>query len=507
MKSKIKKHKIAIELIITAVILLFLLTHAASRLQYRDLSSGGGFENFYSLKKNSVDYMVFGSSHAGCTVDVVKIWNDLGYAGYTLTAGAQPIEETYWFIKEALRTQHPKVILVETLRVDGNTRGENGKYEKDWASIYRCDLGMKWSLSYCKMVMEQSSMYGLSFDETANLLLKLPITHARYAELVKSDYINPLPYNVGYYGSYETGIFDAPQLTDERKEVDAQSLEYLGKIKALCDEKGIEVLFFHAPYPETLDECAVQNTISDFLREIGANYIDFIRIADEIGFDYQTDMRSDGSHLNNSGADKVTAWLENYLEQHNLSDHRGDITYARWNESSRWMHALADQNTLSKVGMIDSFLQALGEMTSGYDILITFSGNYNAGTLAPTCFSPIGLTAEDFMQGGSYLIQNGSIVYSSAPAETYCDSFQTGSFPITFLRRQPAPEATSDESGGYQGRNWNDGLYIETENYALVVNGVNLVIYDPELNLVIDNIGVNVYDGTAVIRERDLNTN
>ena len=244
---KSKKHKIAIELIITAVILLFLLTHAASRLQYRDLSSGGGFENFYSLKKNSVDYMVFGSSHAGCTVDVVKIWNDLGYAGYTLTAGAQPIEETYWFIKEALRTQHPKVILVETLRVDGNTRGENGKYEKDWGSIYRCDLGMKWSLSYCRMVMEQSSMYGLSFDETANLLLKLPITHARYAELVKSDYINPLPYNVGYYGSYETGIFDAPQLTDERKEVDAQSLEYLGKIKALCDEKGIEVLFFHAP--------------------------------------------------------------------------------------------------------------------------------------------------------------------------------------------------------------------------------------------------------------------
>ena len=309
------------------------------------------------------------------------------------------------------------------------------------------------------------------------------------------------------YGRYETGIFDAPQLTDERKEVDAQSLEYLGKIKALCDEKGIEVLFFHAPYPETLDECAVQNTISDFLREIGANYIDFIRIADEIGFDYQTDMRSDGSHLDNSGADKVTAWLENYLEKHNLSDHRGDITYARWNESSRWMHAQADQNTLSKVGMIDSFLQALGEMTSGYDILITFSGNYNAGTLAPTCFSPIGLTAEDFMQGGSYLIQNGSIVYSSAPAETYCDSFQTGSSPITFLRRQPAPEATSDESGGYQGRNWNDGLYIETENYALVVNGVNLVIYDPELNLVIDNIGVNVYDGTAVIRERDLNTN
>lgn len=507
MKSKIRKHKIAIELIITAVILLLLLTHAASRLQYRDLSSGGGFENFYSLKKNPVDYMVFGSSHAGCTVDVVKIWNDLGYAGYTLTAGAQPIEETYWFIKEALRTQHPKVILVETLRVDGNTRGENGKYEKDWGSIYRCDLGMKWSLSYCRMVMEQADIYGLSFDETANLLLKLPITHARYAELTQSDYINPLPYNIGYYGSYETGEFDAPELTDERKDVDAESLEYLRKIKTICDEKGIDVLFFHAPYPETLDECSVQNTISDFLNGIGANYIDFIRIADEIGFDYQTDMRSDGSHLNNSGADKVTAWLENYLNNCNLSDHRGDNTYSRWDESSRWMHARADQNTLSQSETIDSFMPLLGEMASSYDILITFSGNYNVGTLDPTCFSPIGLTSDNFVQGGSYLVRNGSIVYSSAPAETYCDSFQIGNSPITFLRRQPASEATSDVSGGYEGRNVNDGLYIGRDNYDLVVNGVNIVIYDPELNLVIDNIGVNVYDGTAVIRERDLNTN
>jgi len=504
MKNKIQRHRIAIELILAAILLLFLLALAASRLQYRDLGSGGGFENFYSLKKDSLDYMVFGSSHAGCTVDDVKIWNDFGYAGYTLSAGSQPIEETYWFIKEALRTQHPKVIFVETLLVNGNKRGENGKFEKDLASIYRCDLGMKWSLSYCRMVMEQSSMYGLSFDETANLLLKLPITHARYAELAESDYINPLPYNVGYYGSYDTGAFDAPELTEERGEVDTESLEYLRKIKNLCDAEGVHVLFFHAPYPETTDECAVQNTISDFLGSIGSDYVDFIRIADEIGLDYQTDMRSDGSHLNNSGADKVTAWLETYMENYGLNDHRGDNVYSRWDKSSRWMQARANQNALSQAATIDTFLTALGEMTSDYDILVTFSGNYNVGTLDPSWFASVGLTPDDFAQGGSYLIRNSSIVYSSAPEETYCDSLQSSSTPITFLRRQPASEATADADGGYEGRNINDGLYIGTDNYALTVNGINIVIYDPALKLVIDNIGVNVYNGTDVLREADL---
>jgi hypothetical protein len=38
----------------------------------------------------------------------------------------------------------------------------------------------------------------------------------------------------------------------------------------------------------------------------------------------------------------------------------------------------------------------------------------------------------------------------------------------------------------------------------LTVNGINIVIYDPELKLVIDSIGVNVYNGTDVLREADL---
>lgn len=501
MKNKIRSHKITIEVILTAILFLFLLALAASRLQYRDMGSGGGFENFYSLKKNSLDYMVFGSSHAGCTVDDVKVWNDLGYAGYTLSAGAQPIEETYWFIKEALRTQHPKVIFVETGLVNGNTRNDSGTFEKNWASIYRCDLGMKWSLSYCRMVLEQADMYGLSFDETANLLLKLPITHARYDELKKSDYINPLPYNIGYYGSYETGTFEGPQLTDKRNDVDADSLEYLRKIKELCDAEDIHVLFFHAPFPETTDECAVQNTVTDFLEEIGADYVDFVRAADEIRLDYQTDMRSDGNHLNNSGADKVTGWLENYMADYGLTDHRGDEAYSRWDESSRWMQARADQDALLKANTIDSFLSALGEMADNYDILITFSGNYNVGTLDPACFTSIGLSAGNFTQGGSYLIRNGSFVYSSAPAETYYRSLQSGSTPVTFFRKKPASEAITDADGGYTGQNINDGLYIGTENHAFTVNGVNLVIYDPELKLVIDSIGVNVYDGKAVLRK------
>ena len=143
-------------------------------------------------------------------------------------------------------------------------------------------------------------------------------------------------------------------------------------------------------------------------------------------------------------------------------------------------------------------------MTSDYDILVTFSGNYNVGTLDPSWFASVGLTPDDFAQGGSYLIRNSSIVYSSAPEDTYCDSLQSSSTPITFLRRQPASEATADADGGYEGRNINDGLYIGTDNYALTVNGINIVIYDPALKLVIDNIGVNVYNGTDVLREADL---
>lgn len=47
--------------------------------------------------------------------------------------------------------------------------------------------------------------------------------------------------------------------------------------------------------------------------------------------DWKTDSRDGGNYLNIRGADKISAWLGDYLNQnYELTDHRGSQEYAEW---------------------------------------------------------------------------------------------------------------------------------------------------------------------------------
>ena len=49
--------------------------------------------------------------------------------------------------------------------------------------------------------------------------------------------------------------------------------------------------------------------------------------------DYLTDCYDDSSHLNPSGAKKVTAYLGNYMMSHyEIPDRRNDPAYAKWHD-------------------------------------------------------------------------------------------------------------------------------------------------------------------------------
>lgn len=82
---------------------------------------------------------VFGSSHAHCTVDHGLLWDQYGIAGYTLSAGSQRLDSTYYFLKEAIRVQKPKIAVVEVW----GTVLDGMEYSEE--AIYRNTLGMHWS--------------------------------------------------------------------------------------------------------------------------------------------------------------------------------------------------------------------------------------------------------------------------------------------------------------------------------------------------------------------------
>ncbi len=61
-------------------------------------------------------------------------------------------------------------------------------------------------------------------------------------------------------------------------------------------------------------------------------FIDFNVNQYDTGFNWLTDTRDGGNHLNYNGAKKMTKYLGKYLiENYHLIDHRQDNAYNQWN--------------------------------------------------------------------------------------------------------------------------------------------------------------------------------
>ena len=74
--------------------------------------------------------------------------------------------------------------------------------------------------------------------------------------------------------------------------------------------------------------------VSDYAKENGIPFLDFNVDQYGTGFDWHTDSRDGGNHLNYSGALKMTKYLGEYLSQnYNFVDKRDNSLFHEWNDA------------------------------------------------------------------------------------------------------------------------------------------------------------------------------
>ena len=108
-----------------------------------------------------------------------------------------------------------------------------------------------------------------------------------------------------------------------------KAMEYLDRMRALCEEKGINLVLVKSPslYPHWYDEWDEQ--IVEYADKYGLDYFNYEKMADEVGIDYHTDTYDAGLHLNLSGAEKLSHYFGDYLTRtYDLTDYREDPEYA-----------------------------------------------------------------------------------------------------------------------------------------------------------------------------------
>ena len=477
--------------ILAGILLLRLLLAPFFSALYEEDTSGGGFHTFYREKKDSIDVMVFGSSHAACSFNNDILWKESGIASFTLSCGGQNLPETVWYIREALKTQSPKVILIETLNADSIPFSEeSGHYEMDMGELYRSDLSVRWGPSYIRMIAEQAQRYGMDEALKWEMMLKFPVTHSNYDSLTKEDYEWKESYVRGYRGDDSTGTCELPEQTEERAALSPLCLESLEKIIGSCEEKGVTPVFFCAPYHEEKDAFATQNALGDYVRERGYEFVDFNREYEKYGFDFETDFRDDGNHLNDSGAEKLTRALLSLLEERfDLPDRRGSADYIAWDLNSRYLSDREAEHALRRTEGFREYIDKLSDFKEDFGIILSLSGDYNAlgEDFIGDAFEPIDFSQEDYGKGGTAVFDRGQLAYYSNSEDTYRFAGKLGECEICVAK-------PIGETGEYH-------LVLDGVDHAFIDNGATLVVFDPELGRLIDVIGVDVYTSRDPVRE------
>ena len=126
---------------------------------------------------------------------------------------------------------------------------------------------------------------------------------------------------------------NSPQLAqtvDNGEPFSDLAYEYLDKIRTLCADNDIQLILIKAPSlsPQWYDSQEAQ--VVEYAEKYDLPYINFYKLFDETGIDYETDTYDGGLHMNYSGAQKLSEWLGQKLsEDYGLEDHRSDTELSK----------------------------------------------------------------------------------------------------------------------------------------------------------------------------------
>lgn len=266
---------------------------------------------FHSLPENSVDILACGSSHVWKGLNVQEITSSYGFSAYNYGCNWQFLNTTTLFFEDALRTQSPKVVLIETFNVDKVHEDSDLNGEIYYTKAISDFDGKREYLAQC---------FGNNKDRYLSYYIPLFAFHENWANINMYNFksttsIEQFQDSNGFLGSngvVPTHISDPD--TFEQKELPRNSLDLLDKIVSICNENNIRLIFYTVPYE---GEYHYSDAMSEYAAANNCTYLDLFEHMDDVGLNGDTDFM-DIEHLNISGATKVADYLGEYIVSHNL---------------------------------------------------------------------------------------------------------------------------------------------------------------------------------------------
>ena len=221
------------------------------------------YVNFIKQPENSIDILVLGSSHSMDGIDAKQL-DSILLEKYGITAKTfnmsvtgMRLEQIGYRFKEALKTQTPSVLVIETFSCAPQSTGSN-------ESINR------WALDYVPLTREKVQYIREEIDDNLKTSFVVPFIkyHSRWRELTREDW-EILSWEETWNKSVNQGLV-APDKPDFEGTIDdyfEQDFTLITEAKVLpenyqddmqeiieaCNEIGCKILFLSIPYKVQAD--------------------------------------------------------------------------------------------------------------------------------------------------------------------------------------------------------------------------------------------------------------
>ena len=317
-----KRRRIAVLKVVIFVligVLLFELAHVV----LLEKSSYSKYRNWKRIE--DVDILITGNSHADVGLDPIQLEESLSQAygtdiiAFNYAIFGMRMEQLYFFVKEALKTHVPDMLILETYALCPLLDSERDVLARRAFDMLPLSRNKIEAINYC--VNEDRWSYYIP-------LIKY---HSRWKQLNREDITLPVDARLSNDAGRTQGAAAPDACPDPGDGWFSQDLsrleatraitpteaECLENLLALLAEKDIPLVFVSVPFKIQIGLDSVEMVkINNYLRE---HYVDDARVFmldmnrmwSELDIDY-TDLFNEG-HLNASGANKATNCLADYL--------------------------------------------------------------------------------------------------------------------------------------------------------------------------------------------------
>lgn len=472
--------KSCIRIVAFGLILCIILLKINSIFKFKYSDGIYGLTKFYELEDDTVDVLVLGSSHAFEDVNTGVLWEKYGISSFDLCGSIQPLWNTYYYLKEALKTQTPELIVLE-----GYATCIPNEYMDD-SRIIKNTYGMHWSKDKLDAIRVSAPK-----ERWSEFILEYEQYHTRYRELSDADFIENQNYRLyDDWKGFGCALTTSPQETidvsgiTDKLPLCEKAEKYYRMILNLAKDREIPIVVIISPYAGiTENDQMLFNTAKEIAEEYDVAFKNFNLDYAEIGLDYSTDA-ADIAHLNYKGNQKFTTYLGKYLKGNfNISDHRGDSKYASWQRNADYINQIIADQELVESTNLDEIPERLNN--ENYWIAISVDGTCSTSDENIKGFlNQLGIYDESV--NGIWIRENNTITWKTGESANLNISTSAHDFSLT---------RSYDENGIY-----NNAVIIDNIQYKKVINGVNITVYDKKTEKIADSFGIDMDNGYQIVR-------